>query len=211
MTRPTDIRGRFPQASASFLARNPQLSTTAKTTPVKSKTTTTEQHDPHDVTGSRHANANSSLSFFVAGNPVGQPRIRATVRKNCKHATVYDPGTADEWKALVAAAVQQYRPATQILGPVRLLLNFFLKRPKLHYGTDGSIKPLAPELHISKPDADNLAKAVMDAITATGLIWHDDCQVHRLTVQKLYSHGGNDKTGVHVLISCGRNELEVLP
>lgn len=57
MTRPTDIRSRFPQASASFLARNPQLSTTAKTTPVKSKTTTTEQaeHDPHDVTGSRHA------------------------------------------------------------------------------------------------------------------------------------------------------------
>lgn len=57
MTNPTDIRSRFPQASASFLARNPQLSTTAKTTPVKSKTTTTEQaeHDPHDVTGSRHA------------------------------------------------------------------------------------------------------------------------------------------------------------
>lgn len=57
MTTQSDIRSRFPQASASFLARNPQLSTTAKTTttPVKSKTTTTEQHDPHDVTGSRHA------------------------------------------------------------------------------------------------------------------------------------------------------------
>ena len=46
----TDIRSRFPQASASFLARNPQLSTTA--TPVKSETTTTlAAHDPHDVTG----------------------------------------------------------------------------------------------------------------------------------------------------------------
>lgn len=51
------IRSRFPQASASFLARNPQLSTTAKTKPVKSKTTTTDiaAHDPHDVTGSNHA------------------------------------------------------------------------------------------------------------------------------------------------------------
>lgn len=59
MTITADIRSRFPQASASFLARNPQLSTTAKTTttPVKSKTTTTDiaAHDPHDVTGSRHA------------------------------------------------------------------------------------------------------------------------------------------------------------
>lgn len=49
----TDIRSRFPQASASFLARN-NLTTTAKTTtsPVKSKTTTTDivAHDPHDVT-----------------------------------------------------------------------------------------------------------------------------------------------------------------
>ena len=68
MTHPADIRSRFPQASASFLARNPQLSTTATTTPVKSKTTMTESvtsgcgdpkcnlcfpHDPHDVTGGR--------------------------------------------------------------------------------------------------------------------------------------------------------------
>lgn len=55
MTRPTDIRSRFPQASADFLARN-NITTTAKTTPVKSKTTTTlAAHDPHDVTGSNHA------------------------------------------------------------------------------------------------------------------------------------------------------------
>lgn len=77
MTRPTDIRSRFPQASASFLARNPQLSTTAKTTPVKSKTTTTEQHDPHDVTVS----SAGAIGFFMRAGieaPTSEYRFHKT-------------------------------------------------------------------------------------------------------------------------------------
>lgn len=73
----TDIRSRFPQASADFLARNPQLSTTAKTSPVKNKTTTTgiAAHDPHDVTGGHvskprirqdHDGLNSTEAAFKA-------------------------------------------------------------------------------------------------------------------------------------------------
>lgn len=93
MTRPADIRSRFPQASADFLARNPQLSTTAKTTPVKSKTTTTENvtsgcgdpkcnlcfpHDPHDVTGGQAADAWDARFFAGIEIPVAEYRFHKT-------------------------------------------------------------------------------------------------------------------------------------
>ena len=40
--------------------------------------------------------------------------------------------------------------------------------------------------HMSKPDADNLAKFALD--TMTGVIFEDDCQVFRLSVEKRYSN-----------------------
>ena len=43
------------------------------------------------------------------------------------------------------------------------------------------------EWHIKTPDVDNLAKAVMDALT--GLIWHDDKQVARSKQDKFEASG----------------------
>lgn len=81
MTRPADIRSRFPQASASFLARNHQLSTTAKTkTTVQKPTTTTEQHDPHDVTGGQVADAWDAQFFTGIEIPVAEYRFHKTRR-----------------------------------------------------------------------------------------------------------------------------------
>lgn len=78
MSSTADIRSRLPQASASFLARNTQLSTTAKTTLVKSKTTTTEQHDPHDVTGGQVADAWDAQFFAGIEIPVAEYRFHKT-------------------------------------------------------------------------------------------------------------------------------------
>lgn len=44
----------------------------------------------------------------------------------------------------------------------------------------------APRFHTSKPDCDNLAKAVLDALSDLGA-WEDDRQVIRLTVCKEYA------------------------
>jgi len=45
------------------------------------------------------------LSFFVAGIPKGQPRVKAFSRG--KHAGVYDPGTSDGWKLLIRHEAQK--------------------------------------------------------------------------------------------------------
>ena len=136
------------------------------------------------------------ISFFVSGEPKGQPRPRAFARKMGGKfvARVFDCGTAEAWKSCIAAAAAQHKPAAPISGPVRLRIAFHLPRPKGHY-TSGKIerglRATAPNYHTGKPDADNLAKAVMDALTQCGWFWADDAQVAVLTAIKRYG----DTTG----------------
>jgi Holliday junction resolvase RusA-like endonuclease len=53
--------------------------------------------------------------------------------------------------------------------------------------------------HTKKPDADNLLKAVMDALTDAG-IWQDDALVFRTEAAKWYA---SDETGARIVIETG--------
>jgi Holliday junction resolvase RusA-like endonuclease len=142
----------------------------------------------------------SRINFFAEGLPKGQPRPKAFSRGG--HARVYDPGTAEGWKSAVAVAAKPFLPAIPLIGPVKLELWFQMPRPKAHYRTGkngGFLRPDAPTLHVGKPDCDNLAKAVLDALTHLR-IWHDDAQVWRLTVQKSYD---GDRPGCEITITQG--------
>lgn len=119
--------------------------------------------------------------FFVHGTPKGQPRPRAYSRGG--KAGVYDPKTADEWKAMVGWEARRHEfDAGQ--APVQVTLQFWMPRPKSHYGAKG-LKATAPRLHTAKPDSDNLAKGVLDMLTQMGY-WRDDAQVVVLHVAKAY-------------------------
>lgn len=136
------------------------------------------------------------LDFSVFGDPKGQPRARACIRG--RHAGMYDPGTADAWKfAVRAAAIEAAGKGwTPIEGPVRLKLMFWFRRPKAHFNSKGEKKDSAPVWSVGKPDLDNLAKAVMDALTNAG-VWLDDKQVASLEIEKLY---GPTTGGAHVVV-----------
>jgi len=127
-------------------------------------------------------------TFRANGTPKGQPRPRAFVRGN--RAAVYDPGTAEGWKSCIAVACQEIEGAL-IHTPLSVTLTFFLPRPKSHFRTSGQLKPAAPRfMHDSKPDADNLAKAVLDALTGIRA-WLDDDQVCELVVRKYWESERN--------------------
>ncbi len=135
---------------------------------------------------------NPAVAFFAHGDPKGQPRVRAFVRG--RHAGVYDPGTAESWKNAVRFACPVKRSMggePYFTGPVSVTLNFRFQRPTGHHVAgkrDRPVKPNAPQLHTSKPDADNAAKAVMDALDVCG-VWYDDAQVASLIVTKAYTTG----------------------
>jgi Holliday junction resolvase RusA-like endonuclease len=147
------------------------------------------------------------MNLFIFGDPKGQPRARAFARKmGATHvARMYDSDVADAWKHAVDLGIEREHRLQKlplVLDPVGAFdckLTFFFRRPKSHYGKGGHVKASAPINHVSKPDADNLAKLVLDRITRSGRIWRDDSQVARLTVEKYWAIT-DARIGVYVSI-----------
>lgn len=154
------------------------------------------------------------IKIRVYGEPKGQPRPRAFARKMGDGkfvARVFESGTAEGWKSLIAAEAAKHRPAEPISGPVWVDAYFVFARPKSHYRTGKRANELredAPAWHTSKPDRDNLDKALLDALTQLGGFWRDDCQVSAGVLQKSYG----DRPGVMILIEAvdSRPTIEAL-
>lgn len=137
------------------------------------------------------------LMFEVVGIPKPQPRMRHFVRQAKGQAVArgYTPGTADDWKARVCHEAARVRPSVPLDGPLRVSMTLHLPRPKRlcrRCDPDGSV--WAP----GGPDVDNLAKAVLDAMTQVG-VWRDDSCVVMLTVAKRY-HAKGGRARAHVLV-----------
>lgn len=147
------------------------------------------------------------IRFDVVGSPKAQPRARSCRRG--AHAGVYDPGTADGWKALVAYAAKPYLPETPIVGPMDLSIVFRFDRPKSHFRTGKRASELredAPRFVVSKPDRDNLDKAVLDSLVQCRLL-ADDCGVATGRLTKVYVRDG-EKAGCTVTIDTEPQEFE---
>ena len=140
-----------------------------------------------------------SISLFVPGLPVAQPRARAVSFRG--HARMYNPGTANEWKACVIHALRGNAGLFPAGIPLRCDLTFWLPRPKSHFGSGKNaqkLKPSAPTRPTGKPDRDNLDKAVCDAITSAG-VWVDDSQVTDGRIRKRYCLNG--QPGCEIVIT----------
>ena len=133
------------------------------------------------------------MTFFIHGDPKGQPRPRAFARKmGAKYvARVYDSDVADDWKRAVDAAIlkscREKQFTTDDKTPFEVVMTFWMRRPKSHFNAQGLIKLTSPIRHAQKPDVDNLVKLVLDRITRSKLIWRDDSQVAYLTVAKYWA------------------------
>ena len=126
-----------------------------------------------------------NVSFFATGIPKGQPRPRAFSRGG--RAAVYDPGTAEGWKGQIALAWRDTGHQKIADAPAYLVrLLFRIPRPKSHYNSKQQLKPSSPVWFTGKPDADNLAKAVLDALTVLA-VWKDDALVAELYISKKYA------------------------
>lgn len=143
------------------------------------------------------------LAFRVDGEPKGQPRARA--RQGLRG--VYDPGTADGWKALVGLAARPHRPPSPLDEPLRIDIDFYFPRPRTFskrvraaYGGRSKDIPAGPVLHLSKPDRDNSEKAALDTLVQCGLL-RDDAIVCAGEVRKFYhAEGGRPGAEIRVFV-----------
>ena len=124
------------------------------------------------------------ITLNVPGIPVAQPRVKATIRG--KHAAVYTPtknGIA-VFKAGLKLAASQARTGGLITGPIRVDCVFVFPRQANRIWAK---KPMPRYRKTSKPDIDNLQKAVLDALN--GVLWTDDAQVCAGGVEKWHAAG----------------------
>ncbi len=118
------------------------------------------------------------VEFEVYGIPEALPRPRA-VRRGL-HAGVYQEKPT--WMGIVALRAQEVRRETDLAapltGPVRLVLDFRMRRPV------GAPKR-KEKPHLGRPDCSNLAKAVEDSLAPSLLF--DDAVIVELIVRKRYA------------------------
>lgn len=132
------------------------------------------------------------LAVKLEITPVGKARARVTKFGN------YTPKKTRDFEKLVRDLVtlelRRVRPNVPLptKDPVRVSIRFSFLTPKSW--TKKKTKELLGRPHASKPDIDNLAKAVTDALL--GIVFEDDSQIYELTLIKRW--GAEDCVTVFV-------------
>jgi len=108
------------------------------------------------------------ISFFIPGPPVAWARARRAGNRY-----FVDEKTAAAKRAIASAA--KAAGAKVATGPLAIWITVYIEKPKRR-------KDAYPT---SRPDADNYAKLVMDALN--GVAWTDDALVVSLHVDKQWS------------------------
>ena len=130
----------------------------------------------------------TSIAFVVPAVPVAQPRQRHRVLTSHGRtfAQNYVPTKhpVNAFKASVQHAAREVYPGPPMEGPIRLRLVFLFPRPKRLIWKS---RAMERAWHVAKPDADNAAKAVKDALSK--LLWRDDSQVCMVLIAKQYAAG----------------------
>lgn len=125
------------------------------------------------------------IEFTVAGEPVAQGRPRFSTRGSFVKA--YDPAKSKDYKAyvkLVAIAAMSERSLKPLDGAIAVSIRAYVSVPKSKSKKfrENALKGL--ERPTKKPDCDNIAKILLDAMT--GIVYEDDKQIIRLVVEKFY-------------------------
>lgn len=140
----------------------------------------------------------TSIKVFVPGLPIAQPRQRHT-----KDGRNYTPSQhpVQGFKAAVAYAVRQEYQGRLWDGPIALEANIWFPRPK---AKQWKSRPMLPYRHIIKPDADNVLKAIKDALKL--VLWFDDAQVCDIHITK-HVCGADEQPGVWLTITHLQEEV----
>lgn len=144
------------------------------------------------------------LELTVRGLPVPQGSGRSFVAgAKARHVTTSAPLLA--WRGRIATDAQAAMAGGPLLaGPVAVELAFRpAPRPASHFLPANRRRPVrelrldAPVWHTGRPDADKLARAALDGLTAVA--FDDDCRVVRLVVEKRWPAEG-EAPGVDIRV-----------
>jgi Holliday junction resolvase RusA-like endonuclease len=119
------------------------------------------------------------MIFEILGKPIAKGRPRFAKRGN--FVSTYTPEATANYENLVKLMYMQ-AGGTMFEGEVAMKIEAFFELPKSAPKRVRKIINIYP--HIIKPDADNVAKSVADALC--GYAYKDDSQITSLLVLKNY-------------------------
>jgi len=132
----------------------------------------------------------------IPGEPIGKGRPRASVIGG--HVRMRTPVKTARWEAFAAETIRlQWRPVEPERGPVCVSIVAVFSRPK---SKTWKTKPMPRYPHVGRPDADNIIKAVCDALEKAGAV-HNDSQVWSLRAEKWVA-AGDEQPHVAVTLTC---------
>ena len=121
-----------------------------------------------------------NFEITIPGNPVAKGRPRVS-----KYGT-YTPKKTADFESYVeycwAAEYGNIKPSDK---PLKAEIIFYMPIPKSASKKIKTAMKNGETAHIKKPDLDNMAKSVLDALN--GLAYIDDSQIYSLTLFKTYS------------------------
>ena len=130
------------------------------------------------------------INIYVAGQPVGKARPRVT-----KSGRVYTPTKTMKAEVSIQDAAREAMQGQQPLdGPVYVSAAFNMEIPASWTKTKRQQAGIGSVMPAGKPDIDNLAKTILDALN--GIVYRDDSQVVQLAISKRYS----DEPGTFITI-----------
>ena len=124
-----------------------------------------------------------TITVTIPGEPRGKGRPRFS--RHGAFVKTYTPESTALYENLVRVSYIQQNPGVRLSGAIRAEIAAYFSIPA---STSKKKRELMVErmLHCTKkPDADNLAKCILDALNSIAYI--DDKQIAELVVTKLYS------------------------
>ena len=133
------------------------------------------------------------MKIFIPGEPIAQPRVKVSTQGGFARAYVDAKHPIHAYKQAIRLAY--VNAGGEVLeGPVSVRIVCWFERPKSH----SKKRRQEPEPKTTKPDSDNLAKGIGDALNQ--IAYNDDGQVYRLTVEKWYI-GPSDSIGTEIEVT----------
>ena len=127
------------------------------------------------------------IYFKFYGEPVGKGRPKITTRGQFAHA--YTPHKTKEFEEAIRfeflASTCEKLPVYPKGVPIKIEMEFGFEVPKSYSQKKRKQCLLGIVQHTKRPDADNIAKAVCDALN--GYAFEDDSQIVFMQLEKIYA------------------------
>ena len=140
------------------------------------------------------------LAFMtIDGEPAS--KLRPRFRVMGKYVQTYTPAKTKKAEQHIKEEIKKQFIRKPFSYPIVVELDFFFHIPKWY--TKKKKQEIAENYyyHTNKPDCDNLAKLVLDAMN--GLVYEDDKQIFGLKVTKFYTPDDNERTEIRIKRAIG--------